>query len=267
MVTAIGSPSTKKVLVCEKDNTLSQELDKSLRNEGYDVSLCHTTEDGLKLLYDILPHLVVLNISCPGMSAYEFLKKKDTEPLLKKIPLILVSRDASPINMREIPANSVSEFIITYGAAPTEIVSRILSFFGHTSRNEVKPVLPPSVSKTILWAEDDKLIANILSKKLLSSGFQLLQVKNGEEATVKFKEMVPDVIVLDLLLPGLSGFDLMARIKQEKALANVPIVILSNLNKPSDIEKARSLGAVKYLVKAGTSLDQIVGELKKIVKV
>jgi DNA-binding response OmpR family regulator len=266
MVPSQSDRSTKKVLVCEKDNALSRELNKALRNEGYNVSIAHTTEEGLKMLYDFLPHLVVLNISCEGMTAYEFLKKKDAEPLLKKIPLILISRDASPISMMDIPANSVAEFIITYGTEPKEIVGRILTFFGHESNEAVKTETASPANKTILWVEDDKLITNILTKKFIASGFKLILAKNGEEASVKFKEMVPDIIILDLLLPGLSGFDLLAKIKQEKNLANVPTVVLTNLNKPSDIEKAKTFGVSKYLVKAGTSLDQIVEEMHKVAR-
>ncbi len=76
----------------------------------------------------------------------------------------------------------------------------------------------------------------------------------------------PDVIVLDPLIPGMSGFDVLQKIKSVDSLKNVPVMILSNLNKQSDIDRAKLLGAQKFLVKAAASLDQIVLEIKNISK-
>ena len=76
------------------------------------------------------------------------------------------------------------------------------------------------------------------------------------------KGMTPDAVVLDLVLPGMSGFDILEIVRKEDRLKNVPAMILSNLSKQSDIERAKALGAQKFLVKASVSLDQIVDEVR-----
>jgi CheY-like chemotaxis protein len=116
-----------------------------------------------------------------------------------------------------------------------------------------------------MWVEDDKLIGTILSKKLISSGFDLFHAKTGEEAIEALKDAKPDVIVLDLLLPGVGGFDVLQAINKDNGLRNIPVMILSNLSKPTDVERAKLLGAKKFLIKAATSLEQIVKEIHELV--
>ena len=112
--------------------------------------------------------------------------------------------------------------------------------------------------------EDDKLIGSILSKKFISSGFNLHHATNSEEAFVYLKNDAPDIFVLDLMLPGMDGFEILQKIRQDERFKKTPVIILSNLSKPSDFEKAKLLGATKFMVKASSSLDQIVSEIKAI---
>ena len=73
--------------------------------------------------------------------------------------------------------------------------------------------------------------------------------------------VIPDGIVIDLLMPGIGGFEILQALRADERLKNVPVMILSNLSKPSDIEKAKAFGVRKYLVKAATSLDRVVAEV------
>lgn len=120
------------------------------------------------------------------------------------------------------------------------------------------------MNKKILWVEDDKLIGTILSKKLLSSGFDIFHAQNGEEAFEILKSVLPDAIVLDLVLPNMSGFEILETIRKDDSVNKIPVMILSNLSKQSDMERAKALGAKKFLVKATASLDQIVEEMRSL---
>jgi CheY-like chemotaxis protein len=177
-----------------------------------------------------------------------------------------------PINMQRVPQNSVAEFIMAIDVNPAGVVEKVNRHFGHESvsvpESISESIKDPSAAvsgenkKKVLWVEDDRLIGTILARKLVSSGFDLFHAKNSEEAAVALKQVIPDIIVLDLLLPGMSGFDILQQIRMDEGLKNIPVLILSNLSKPSDIEKAKLLGAQKFLVKAAASLDQIVTEIK-----
>ncbi len=104
-------------------------------------------------------------------------------------------------------------------------------------------------------------MASVLGAKLTASGFDLAIAKNGEEALTYLATNVPDVILIDLLLPGLNGFEILEQISQKPNLAAVPKIVLSNLDQPADWEKVKAFGVRKFLVKTSVSLEQIVGEV------
>jgi DNA-binding response OmpR family regulator len=119
---------------------------------------------------------------------------------------------------------------------------------------------------SILWVEDDKLIGKILLKKLEDAGAEVSLAKNGEEALKAVGEKVPKIIILDVLLPGDSGFDILQKMRAISELKDTPVMMLSNMSRDSDIEKSKMYNVKKYLVKASVSLDQIVNEIADIVK-
>lgn len=123
--------------------------------------------------------------------------------------------------------------------------------------------------KKILWVEDDKFLGSILLKKFASSDYDVSLAKNADEAFKMLEDLkpkVPNIIILDILLPGVGGFDILQKVKMEEATRHVPVIMLSNMNKPSDIEKAQKLGAQKFMVKAAVSLDEIVKEVAQLIK-
>lgn len=254
----------EKILVIEGEAVFGGRIVEALKKDGYIVSLATDGTTGLKLIYDMLPHLILVDIVLPGMDGYKVLEKKNAEPLLTKIPVFLLSTQSVPINMAHVPHGSVKEYILDLHASTKEIVKRVNILFGYPIADDSSD--SQGAKKKVVWVEDDKLIGTILGKKLIASGFDLFHAKNGPEALQYLSNNVPDAIVLDLLMPGMTGFDILQKMKADPRLKNVPSMILSNLNKQSDIERAKVLGAQKYLVKAAASLDQIVGEVKNLCK-
>lgn len=249
----------EKILILEGDGGFGDKIVQGLAKRGYETILVNKGADAFKSIVDNLPHLILLDITLQGADPYDILAKKQAEPMLAKIPLFLLSTQGLPINMRQVPAGSVKEFLMAMQSNPEDVVLKVDHHFGHDAA--VPAPVPAGDKKKVLWVEDDKLIGTILAKKLVASGFDLFHAKSGEEAVESLRQIMPDVIVLDLLLPGMNGFDILQFLKGETRFARVPILILSNLSKQSDMERARLLGARKFLVKAAVSLDQIVAEI------
>lgn len=256
-----NAPKKEKVLIIEANTDFAARVSDELKKAGYATTIVSDGSVGLQAIYDGMPHLILVDIVLPSMTGYEILEKKAAEPLLSRIPVFLLSTQGVPINMRLVPQGSVREFILDLHADPHEILKKVDACFGYTTPDPETSALH---GKKILWVEDDKLIGTILAKKLIASGFDLIHAKNSDEAFESLKVTVPDAIVLDLLIPGLNGFDILQRIKATPALAKVPVMILSNLNKQSDIDRARVLGAQKFVVKAAASLDQIVTDIRSL---
>lgn len=271
MATDSSTIKKEKILIIGSNSSLNESIANTLRAENYIVFQVGNGADGMKIILDILPNLIILDLAVSGGDAYEILENKQAEPLLAKIPVFLLSTQGVPINMRRVPKKSVIEFIMSLEPDMVNLV-HMIDLRLHHSSDELKisnadgGIPTSAIKKKILWVEDDKLIGSILEKKFTSSGFNLVHVKNSEEAFRQLANIVPDVIILDLLLTGMSGFDILKNIRSMGGkLAEVPVMILSNLSNQSDIERAKILGASKFMVKAASSLDQIVAEVRTLV--
>ncbi len=262
------STKKEKILIIEGNTTLGEKMSSALKAEGYIVFLVKDGTEGLKTIYDTLPQLVIIDLVLPGMDGYDILEKKNFDVMLSKIPVFLLSTEGSAINMRKVPENSVADFIISVNPDPADLTARVNKYFGRGGESEKsdskKSSARSTTSKKILWVEDDKLIGSILARKFISAGFELTHMNNGEEAMGWLRENKPDLILLDLMLPGMDGFEILQKARMDNRLRDVPAMILSNLSRPSDFEKAKMLGAAKFMVKAASSLDQIVEEVRKL---
>ena len=120
--------------------------------------------------------------------------------------------------------------------------------------------------KLIFLAEDDPLMVRMYERLLKLSGFDSALASDGDEAIVKLKAMQtkPNLILLDIMMPKLSGFEVLKFIKQDPVLKDIPVVVLSNLAGKEDADRALAMGAMFYLVKSKYTPNEIVEKLKAI---
>lgn len=116
----------------------------------------------------------------------------------------------------------------------------------------------------ILIIEDDAFMAGIYAQKLDAEGFQTVLATNGEEGLKQIQKEPPSLILLDLVLPKMNGFELLETIKRDPATAAIPIVVLTNLAEKKDIERCMALGVACYIIKAHTLPHEIVNKIKQL---
>jgi DNA-binding response OmpR family regulator len=121
-------------------------------------------------------------------------------------------------------------------------------------------------TKKVLLVEDDPFLVDIYTTKLNEFGYSVITAFDGEEAIKKAEEEMPDLLLLDIVLPNVDGWEIIQKIKQNEKLKGLGIVILSNLGQKEEIEKGLKLGAMKYLVKAHHTPSEVATEVKKILK-
>ena len=121
--------------------------------------------------------------------------------------------------------------------------------------------------KKILLVEDDQFLGSLMKNRFVKEGFDVTWVVSGDEAIAKLKEAPHDLILMDIILPGASGFEVMEKITAEPQVGSTPIIIISNLGQQSDIARGRELGAAAYLVKADTPIDDLVQKVREFLKV
>jgi len=128
------------------------------------------------------------------------------------------------------------------------------------------PALKPDAggkAKKILLVEDDDALANVYVTRLQAEGFDIKRVPNGEDALASALQYRPDLIVLDVMMPKVSGFDVLDIIRNTPEIGNVKIVMLTALSQDSDKERAQQLGVDDYLVKSQVVIADVVERIKK----
>ncbi|MFA5742443.1 MAG: response regulator [Candidatus Paceibacterota bacterium] len=122
------------------------------------------------------------------------------------------------------------------------------------------------MSHKILLVEDDRFLRELMSQKILKMGNDLVVAVDGEEGVSKTKEEKPEIVLLDLMLPGIDGFGVLSQIKADPETAGIPVIILSNLGQKEDIDRALKLGAVDFLVKAHFTPQEIIDKIEQYLK-
>ncbi len=122
------------------------------------------------------------------------------------------------------------------------------------------------MAKKILIIEDDKFLRELIAQKLIKEGYDIAEAIDGEKGIKAVGEEKPDLVLLDLILPGIDGFEVLTKIKEDPKIAQVPVIILSNLGQKDDIERGLKMGAVDYLIKAHFTPGEIIEKVKAVLK-
>ncbi len=120
--------------------------------------------------------------------------------------------------------------------------------------------------KKIIVVEDDPFLSKAFSLKLSNAGFDIVLVKDGQEALGVIAKEEPDMVLLDVMLPHKSGFDILTDLKKDEKLSKIPVIMLSTLGQEDEMKRGLSLGADEYLVKSNIKLEQVVEKINKYLK-
>lgn len=123
------------------------------------------------------------------------------------------------------------------------------------------------MSKKILIVEDEHILRSLLADKLREEGFEVIEAIDVKEGLEKLKEEKIDLVLLDLILPGMDGYEFLKKMKRDQELGNIPVMVLSNLGQQEEIKRALDLGAKDYLIKSNFSLEEITERVRNILGV
>src|SRR3989344_4468119 len=119
-------------------------------------------------------------------------------------------------------------------------------------------------SVKLVIVEDDKFLRDLIVRKLSREGFLVREAKTGEEGLDILREDPPQLVLLDILLPGLSGYEVLETMQKNEKLKSIPVVMLSNLGQKEEVDRATALGAKDFLIKAKYTPGEIVTRIKEI---
>lgn len=268
-----------KILIIEDEEILLNVLKSKLEKEGYEVVAAVDGEEGLKMIDETKPDMVLLDIVMPKMNGFEVLDALKSQGKIPALPVIIISNSGQPVEVDKALEYGIKDYLVKAEFDPQEVVDKIKKHL-----NPVFDVAEVSAAETqvqsnstistkevdakqykVLIVEDDQFLRDLMSHKISKEGFETIEAVDGEEGLKKAIEKLPHIILLDLILPGMDGFDVVQRIRQESKTSKIPVVILSNLGQKDDVEKGLKLGATDYLVKAHNTPGEIVEKVKAII--
>ncbi|MFA6524741.1 MAG: response regulator [Patescibacteria group bacterium] len=121
-----------------------------------------------------------------------------------------------------------------------------------------------SNKKKIVLVEDDSFLAGMYVSKLNMEDFEVKLAENGEDGLKTATEEMPDLILLDILLPRMDGFEVLKKLKKNPETKNIPVILLTNLGQKKDVDRGLALGAEDYLIKAHFMPNEVIAKIKKI---
>ena len=228
-----------------------------------------------------------------GMEVMEELNKDDE---LKNIPIIIVSNSGQPVEVQRAKELGAKEFLIKAVFDPDEVLEKVPKVLKETTSGpaqfgvvedngtEITNVIEldeyPKIKtetglnssaqkggqRKVLVVEDDKFLRELFVRKMFNEGFDVESAIDAEQVFEVLKNKKPEIILLDLILPGVDGFEILGRIKKDDNLKDIPVMVISNLGQKEDIDRAMELGAADFLIKANYTLDEIITRVLTVLK-
>jgi two-component system phosphate regulon response regulator PhoB len=118
--------------------------------------------------------------------------------------------------------------------------------------------------KTILWVEDDTVLGSLIDQRFAAENFRIVHAVNAQDALTLVVSERPDIILLDILLPGMNGVELLKVLKSDEATKQIPVLMFSNLDDQAHVDECTTLGAAGFFVKAYVTLDTIVHQIQSV---
>lgn len=119
------------------------------------------------------------------------------------------------------------------------------------------------MAKKILLVEDEEIVIDLLQRKLQKEGYDILVARDGKEGLEKMREAKPDLVLLDIIMPKMSGFEVMEEMTKDPTLKEIPIIVISNSGQPVELDRAKELGARDWLIKTEFDPQEV---LEKVIK-
>lgn len=252
-----------KILIIEQDVFFGNVIQQKLQESGYETIVVNSGAVALEQVHLATPDLIVLDMEISTADPLTILREKQTDKGIKDIPVVMISRSGDLSEIKTALNLGVSDYIVKSQLNLDEFIMKIKSQLGKV-KTSAKGTVNTLMGKKVMWVEDDQFLSDLISRKLGNQGSRLMYARTGEDALKMLETEIPDIMILDILLPGISGFDILAKVKSDDRLKHIPIIILSNFSQNNEIERANKLGAKKFLIKASIVLDDLVRELQAV---
>ena len=239
---ALGA-SNGVILVVDGDHASRREVARLLSGEGFDIFFAHSGLEGLEMVRELKPTIVLLDILLPDMDGWEVLNTIKSNRQTADIPVIVTTIMSNKGQAFELGATD----FLTKPVEKERLISLARNYVGR-KRNQVALVIDDQ--------QDDRMIARSALERI---GFEVIEAENGRQGLDKISEKSPDIVILDLMMPEMDGFEFLAQIRGDSKWNKLPVVILTAMDLSLE-EKHILNGRVQGLLQKGGEMGQSIRE-------
>lgn len=286
----------KKILIMEDEKTLQGLLKDKLVASGYEVLAVDDGEAGMQVLQEYNPDLILLDMMMPKMDGFAVLEKMKLDNLTDSFPVIVISNSGQPVEIERALSLGIKDYIIKVDFDPVEVLEKVNNFFkleqnknvaiSEEGESSIQPSQTAysgdggleaevaSMNKSVdseksgvkvLLVEDDDFLRGICEHKLSKEGFNVSISADGQDALNKIKAEDFQLILLDVILPNMNGFEILEEIKKDPVKSRIPVIMLTNMGQESEVKKGFDLGATDYIIKAHFTVEEIVKKIEETI--
>lgn len=271
-----NSLRSKTVIAITESRLLSNLIEKELLPTGATIRTYTNGLEGLAAIRHTAPDLVFLDLDAPLMSGEEIVQVLESEQRMSRHAVIIVAESSEQSRVDELLGHGVAGSLMKDSLDAGEILDITLLQLGNgpepaedgddSDLTVTSAPTPAAATKPprVCVVEDDPLLRNLLSAKFARSNIRASFKSDGSNAITFISEFRPDVVILDLMLPGRSGFDVLKDIRENPETAQLPVIVLSNRSNEEDFNQATELGVKHFFVKALTDLNDVVDAITKL---
>lgn len=241
--------SPPAILIIDDSLTYRQELSESLHNAGYTVAMAASGEEGLRIAADLRPDALVVDGVMPEMDGTAVVRRIRLDPGLHATPCLLLT--ASEGAAGEVVAlDAGSDAYVRKGEGTQVVLARLGAMLRAAAPRDGVRAATLLGPKRILAVDDSITYLEGIAEQLQVDGYEVIKAHSGEEALELLAVEEVDCILLDLLMPGLSGTETCRQIKQSSVLRNIPLIMLTAHDEPEAMIDGMNAGADDYVAKA-----------------
>ena len=230
----------KKTLLYVDDSPVMHHFVRSaLENSGYELIEAMDGEEGYKKYCEYLPNVIVTDIEMPKMNGLDLCKKIKENNEGRFIPIVILSSKSQPIDI-DTAFNFGADDYLVKPVTPVKLIEKIKDYFA---------VLDRKKRNKILVVDDSKVSAEMITHALTKNSHNVIMASDGNKALdIALKER-PEIIITDVDIPGISGYELIKQVREKPEIKDVSVIMMSSRDKKSDIKKSEKLGVSKYFIK------------------
>ena len=238
-----------RVVVIDDSATYLRILKTYLEREGYEVHTAKTGEEGLVLVGRVYPHIILCDFLLPGMKGDEFCKQVKLNHTSRHIPVIMLTARGEREDITTGLDAGADDYIIKSQDIDI-LLLRVRNFLKNSQPTPISEEAPPLARQKVLTIEDDEFYRMMITKLLSEEGYEVFGAATGEEGLKLIATTVFDLILVDLVMPGMQGDQVCRALKDHDDTRDVPVILLTSRGEKQDMIAGLNAGADDYIVKS-----------------